>query len=148
MFQLRPSGARLLEEQGEGGVITVAGKDPSAITGGGGGAVRAAMWASNSARASEGDGFCFAVWRECLPSSMDLMSLTPEPGSGVWFIAGAQVSMLQPEDCFRDKLGDSVRRWRGMAVIGLGQFMFLTPEPGSGVWFIAGAQVSVLRPEY
>ena len=75
MFQLRPSGARLLEEQGEGGVITVAGKDPSAITGGGGGAVRAAMWASNSARASEGDGFCFAVWRECLPSSMDLRRL-------------------------------------------------------------------------
>ena len=56
--------------------------------------------------------------------------------------------MLQPEDSFRDKLGDSVRRWRGMAVIGLGPFMFLTPEPGSGVWFIAGAQVSVLQPEY
>ena len=76
------------------------------------------------------------------------MSLTPELGSGVWFIAGAQVSVRQPEYRFRDKLGDSIRRWRGMAVIGLGPLMSLTPEPGSGVWFIVGVQVSVLQPEY
>ena len=77
-----------------------------------------------------------------------LMSLTPEPGSGAWFIAGAKVSVLQPEYCFRTKQGDSVRRWRGMVVIGLDPLMSLAPEPGSGAWFIAGVQVSVLQPEY
>ena len=59
------------------------------------------------------------------------MSLTPELGSGVWFIAGAQVSVLRPKYCFRDKLGDPVCRWRG----------------SSGVWCIAGVQVSVPPPE-
>ena len=76
------------------------------------------------------------------------MSLIPELGSGVWFIAGAQVSVLPPEYCFRGELGDSDRRWRGMAVVGLGLLMSLTPEPGSGVWFIAGVQVSLLQPKY
>ena len=66
---------RRVSELGLNTVATVAGQDRSASAGGGGGAVRAAMWASSSVRASEGDGFCFAVWRECLLSSMDLRRL-------------------------------------------------------------------------
>ena len=70
------------------------------------------------------------------------MSSTPEPGSGVWIIVGAQVPLL-PSTPGLDSISivgkfcSSLRRWWGTAAIGLGPAMFPTPKPSFGVWLIA-----------